>query len=278
MIICKWKVPSNHKKTNFKKMKRIIFAAFVVAWNLTSYAQADFYLNPNLGIAWNQYQNSNENITGNGTENYNFRDNDIIFSFLVGRRFENNLILETGLVYHNAENRYHLNFDESSSLAGSSVCFGEGYYCLPINIKYSISAINNKFRIVPYFGITYSRHFVASSPYLNGSMGSYSVESLDDITEVSGSTLKVTGYRTSNNNILLNCGVGLEYQLKETVYITLSANCTAGFRDINRLDVDVYLDDRTEFGEITYKGTKLYASVGVLKHYSLEKRSKKKGN
>lgn len=248
----------------------VIFIGFI--FYLNSIAQSDFYLKPTVGIVWNSYENSNGYITGNEDVVNIFWDNDWIFELLSGYKFENNLILESGFIYHNATNRYHLNnqhFSTSNNVGGSSVSLGEGFLCIPLNGKYSINIKNEKLKILPYFGVTWSTHKINSSPY----MTYYDIIFSQDASFVpldTSAIIKV--YRPSKNNILINYGIEFEYQILDNIIFTLSGNLTSGFRDMNIIDVDVITDDKVESGKIKFLGNKFYLSGGLKIPFGHSKR------
>lgn len=242
----------------------LILIGFVFC--LPSFAQSNFYIKPTVGIVWNSYTNSNENITGNEDVANIFWDNDWIFELLAGYKLENNLILESGFVYHNAANRYHLNYQHLSDLSivgGSSVSLGEGFFCIPLNVKYNINTKLEKIKIIPYLGVSWSTHKINSSPYMSDYDIIYEEGSTIDNPIPQDTTAIIKAYRPSKNNILINYGVEFEYQILDKLIFTLSGNFTSGFSDINRLDIDVILDDNVESGEIKYRGNKFYISGGL---------------
>lgn len=235
-----------------------------IVFSFQLFAQNNFYINPSLGIVWNSYNNSNKNITGNEDVANIFWDNDWILGFLAGYVFDNRVIIESGFMYHNAANRYHLNYPGLSIVGGSSVSLGEGYYCIPLNIKYKFETKIKKLYVLPYIGSTFSTHNINSSPYLTDHDILYS----DDLTPAKfpvpqDTTAVIQGYRTSKNNILINYGVGIEYHILKNMIFTLSGNFTSGFNDMNRLDIDVFLDNETETGQINYRGNKFFVSGGL---------------
>lgn len=248
----------------------LLLIGFVLC--IQSFAQSKFYINPNVGIVWNSYKNSNEKITGNEDVGNIFGDNDWIFDLLAGYKFDNNMILESGLIYHNAVNRYHLDYPELSNAGGSSVSLGEGFLCIPVNFKYNFKTKIEKLKIVPYIGVSWSTHKINSSPYMTVYDINYSEESTFDNPIPQDTTAIVKAYRPSKNNILINYGVGFEYQILEKLIFTLSGNFSSGFSDMNRLDVDVILEDRVESGEIKYLGNKFYISGGLQIPIGFSKR------
>lgn len=245
-------------------MKTILLVLIGFVLCLSTFAQSKFYVNPNVGIVWNSYKNSNEKITGNENVGNVFWDNDWILGLLAGYQFDNNMILESGLIYHNAANRYHLDYyPELSNCGGSSVSLGEGFLSVPVNVKYSFKTKIEKLKIVPYIGVSWSTHKINSSPYMTRYDIDYSEESTLYNPIALDTTAIIKAYRPSKNNILINYGVGFEYKILEKLILTLSGNLTSGFTDMNRLDIDVILEDRVESGEIKYQGNKLYISGGL---------------
>jgi hypothetical protein len=244
-------------------MKATLLILIGFVFYLQSSAQDKFYINPNVGIVWNSYRNSYENITGNEDVANVFWDNDWIFGLLAGYKLDNNLILESGFIYHNAVDRYHLNYSELSIVGGSSVSLGEGFYCIPLNIKYSFKTKIEKLKIIPYLGLTFSTHNINSSPYMTDYNIIYADESTFDNPIPLDTTAIIQAYRPSKNNVLINYGIGFEYQILDKLIFTLSGNFTSGFSDMNRLEVDVILADQIESGEIKYRGNKFFISGGL---------------
>ena len=69
-------------------MKRVFGILCGLLFITNVFAQNSFYLNPNIGIVWNSYENSNPNITGNEDVANVFWDNDWFFSFMLGYNFK----------------------------------------------------------------------------------------------------------------------------------------------------------------------------------------------
>lgn len=252
-------------------MKRTLLAFIGILLCLHSFAQQKFYINPSVGIVWNRYVDSNERITGNMDVGNIFWDNDCIPGFLVGYKFDNNIILESGLIYHNADNRFYFSYSEISDAGGGSGSLNEGYYCIPLNIKYRITPNIPRLKIVPYVGLSFSTHTINASPYTTMYHINYAEGSTLNNMIPLDTTAIIRGYRPSKNNILINTGVSLEYQIFDRLIFTLSSNFTFGFRDFNRLDIDVILPDRIEYGEIAYRGNKFYISAGVMIPFGFKK-------
>jgi hypothetical protein len=254
-------------------MKNWSFVLIGIFFCLQTSAQEKFYVNPNIGLVWNSYSNSNERITGNEKIGNIFWDNDLIIDLLTGYKFDNNLILETGFVYHNAVNRYYLDYPDLVIRGGSTVSLGEGYLSIPINVKYNINTKLNKLKIIPYLGLSYSTHKINSSPYdknydiLYGEGSTFENPIPEDTTAI------IQSHRISKNVILFNYGIALEYQLFENLYFTFSSNFTTGFKTMNRVSVDVFLENQTEKGSIEYKGNKFYISGGIKFPFSIGNRS-----
>ena len=247
-------------------MRTLLLIVIGFVFCLSSLAQSNFYIKPTVGIVWNSYKNSNENITGNEDVANIFWDNDWVFEFLAGYKLKNNLILESGLVYHNAANRYHLNnayYTDLSLVGGSSVSLDEGFLCIPLNVKYSINTKFKRLRIIPYLGASWSTHKINTAPYTTTHDIIYAEESSIDNLIPQDTTAIITAYRPTKNTILINYGLELEYQIFDKLIFTLSGNFTSGFSDLNRLDVDVITDSKVESGQIKYRGNKFYISGGL---------------
>ncbi|MDH5476196.1 MAG: hypothetical protein OEX22_10930 [Cyclobacteriaceae bacterium] len=227
-----------------------------------SYSQNNIYYSSNVGVVWNSYANSNPHITGNEDVGNIFWDNDFIIGVLVGCEFRNNLILESGAQYHNAMNRYFLNFTDLKR-GSSNISLGEGFLDIPLNIKYKINSGIEKLNIVPYLGVTISNHTINTNPYYT----IYDIEyegNLPPINLVPVDTISiVNAYRPLKTSILINGGIGFEYTFFKRMTFTLSGNFTTGFNDMNKLTVVVFRENQTEYGEIIYQGTKFYLATSI---------------
>ena len=226
-------------------------------------AQNSFYLNPNVGIVWNSYDNSNPNITGNESVANIFWDNDWFFNFLFGYNLKNNITLESGIEYHNAVNRYHLNYEGFADGGGSFISLGEGFLSIPINIKYNIKTKIEGLTIVPYLGISLSTHKINSNPYVVIYNVDYKQDSITNNPILVYTTSVAKAYRPNKTNLLINGGLGLEYLLFKNITFTLYGNFTAGFVDMNKLSVEVLFEDESEYGDIIYSGNKFYLTAGI---------------
>lgn len=244
-------------------MKKVFFIGIVVLFCSQANAQDRFFVNPKVGIVWNSYSNSNENIMGNENVANVFWDNDWIFELLAGYQFGNRMIIESGLIYHNAVNRYYFDYSELNCSGGSLVSLGEGFLCIPLNVKYSIETSLKNLVIVPYLGVSYSTHKINASPYMNIYEEVYSEWSVPPDLIPLDTTAVVSAYRPTKNNVVLNYGVGVEYKVLKNLVFTLSGNFTNGFRIHNRIDAEVILEDRVESGSIAYRGNKFYLSAGI---------------
>jgi hypothetical protein len=247
-------------KLFISKIFGILFSLLIIT-NVN--AQNSFYLNPNVGIVWNSYDNSNPNITGNEDVANIFWDNDWFFNFMFGYNFKYNLTLESGIEYHNAVNRYHLNYEGLTDGGGSFVSFGEGFLSIPINIKYNINTKIKRLKIVPYVGISLSTHKINSNPYVVIHNVNYEGNSMTNNPIPEDTTSIVKAYRPNKTNLLINGGLGLEYVLFKNITFTLYANFTAGFVDMNKLSVEVLFEDESEYGDIVYRGNKFYLTGGI---------------
>lgn len=244
-------------------MKRIFGILCGLLFITSVFAQNNFYLNPNIGIVWNSYENSNPNITGNEDVANIFWDNDWFFNFMLGYNFKYNLTLESGIEYHNAVNRYYLNYEGLTDGGSSFVSLGEGYLSIPINIKYNINTKIKRLKIVPYLGISLSTHKINSNPYVVIHNIDYEENSMTNNPIPVDTTSIAKAYRLNKTNILLNGGLGLEYVLFKDIIFTLYGNFTTGFVDMNKLTVEVLFEDESEYGDIVYSGNKFYLTGGI---------------
>ncbi len=202
-----------------------------------------------------------------------FANNDLFSGILLGYNLGKNLTIESGIQYHNAVNRVALNYEEISLSSTSSVCLMEGFINIPLNIKYNINTGINNLNIVPYIGMTISTHALGKGKYFETYDFIYKDEQpqLQSQSQPIDTLMKITGYRPTAVGILLNTGIGVEYKLFDKIILTLYGNFTAGFDELNKLSVEVYLNDKTEYGDVIFKGNKFYLSGGIKIPFSIGK-------
>jgi hypothetical protein len=229
----------------------------------TTHAQQSFYLKPSMGIVWNGYENSNSRITGNEKIGNIFWDNDWIFGMLVGYNLSSKFSIETGMIYHNAANRYHFDYNSLTSVGGSSVSLGDGFYEIPLNIKYSFKTGIENLKLIPYLGISGATRTIKAERYSTIHIVDYETTNAIEKPVPIDTTATINVFNPRKNSVLINGGLGLEYTPFDGIIITIYGNFTSGFNDMNELDVEVFLKDRTENGTIAFRGNKFYLSGGI---------------
>lgn len=240
--------------------------AIGVIFCFNSFAQSYFYVEPIAGVVWNNYQNSNVNITGNENVKNIFWDNDYIWEIRTGFKFKNNLILESGVAYHIAADRYWLrteHFSEISHAGGTTTGLFDGFLSVPLNLKYNFQTMVKNLSIVPYFGLAWSTHGKSTTPSSPAYTIDYYFENPGDGFLRADTLAYTITHRPVENNLLINYGLGIEYQILNRLIFTLNGNFTHGFTDMNRFSVNVLSNEGTESGTIRYRGNKFYLSGGV---------------
>jgi hypothetical protein len=254
-------------------MKTLSFLILILLAVLHTKAQTKdkFYINPNIGIVWNSYDNTNPNITGNENVANIFWDNDLFLGALLGYNMGKNLTIESGIQYHNAVNRVALNYEGMSLIGTSYVSFFEGFINIPLNIKYNINTGVKNLNIVPYLGLTLSTHTLGKGNFFESYNCDY--DYISGQPQPTDTLMKISGYRPTVAAVLLNIGMGVEYNLLNKIIFTFYGNFTVGFQDINKLSVEVFLGDNTEYGDVIFKGNKFYMSGGIKIPFSFDKKS-----
>lgn len=137
------------------------------------------------------------------------------------------------------------------------------YFLIPVNVKYSISTPVESLKVIPYAGITLSMHTQEVGVFGTMYNEVYDPESTFPNLVVTDTSSIIRIGRPSNNNILLNAGANIEYQVLNWLVVSLSGNFTFGFTDLNRIEVEVLKPEGTEYGDIIYRGNKFYLAAGL---------------
>ncbi|MDA3865536.1 MAG: outer membrane beta-barrel protein [Salinivirgaceae bacterium] len=239
---------------------------------LTLFGQSKFYINPSMGIVWNEYNNSNPRITGNEKVSNIFWDNDFIIGLMAGYNFHSQFIIESGVRYHNAANRYSLDFENNPHGGGSTISLGEGFLEIPVNVKYNIPTGIKNLYVTPYIGAAISTHKINKNPYTSSYTFEYDTIITNTLPTPSDTIDHISASRPTKNTILLTGGLGVEYTVYENIVFSIQGNFTMGFEPMNKLDVLFFSDQGTESGEIVYEGKKFFLTAGI--HIPISCKSK----
>lgn len=239
-------------------MKKFVLI-ILFSCSIAIYAQEGFYINPRFGASYSFNETTHERILGNDKYLHGISP-DLIIDLLTHYSFKNNLVFESGIQVHFARDRAYIYYDTEIESRSGLQLGGKTYILIPLNIKYKINIGIKNFKLIPYTGVTYSKNFNEKSFYGEVSSSSMTIQNEVVLHEIEGT---IGFYGLSNNNFLINSGLGFEYELRNKMALNLSFNYTWGNEDITKITVDMIENGNPLSGDIFYKDDKIYLSLGI---------------
>lgn len=220
--------------------------------NIEDSSEKDWYITGRFGFA----SQSNHDNSDNMIQAPTFIGNSVISEILLGYRFYNNWIIETGLGTHQLSHGYSINRDHGFGHGSTSSTGGVDYVGIPLRIKHQFGLINNRFTLSPYIGLT---NMISFKEGQQGAGGESHYSRNDEPETIT----KTTRFIDRKYGILIGGGATFEYRLNKTFSLVFNGERNYGLHKLSHVHVEHQVDEQTYLADIFNRGSGFKFSTGI---------------
>lgn len=212
---------------------KTVLSTVLLVFTQAGFSQNRTYLGVEFGPKFDIYQYA-DNGDALYTKPFLFSP---IYGVTVGQEINRTFTLETGFFINDYGESYRIRGDIGWSSSSGIIA-----YQIPFRLKARLNLVNDRLNLISTLGYT----FAINNDYGSEGYGSYAtsgnIPGFNQRTE----TRDTSRYDFRRNYGMLETGLALEYQFKNSLSLYLAANYMMGFNRVIEMDVHYRIDNRPE--------------------------------
>lgn len=230
----------------FVKALFILLPFFAIGQNKT-------YLGLEIGPKFEVYQYTDN---GDGLSTKPFFHSPI-YGLTIGQELSKTFIVETGFFINDYGESFRVEGDIGYRISNAILA-----YQIPLRLKARLNLIKDRLSLVSTIGYTLAINSDFGSSGGGSSFSSTSGAFSNDSTRIED----VSNYSLQRHYGLLETGLGLEYQLPNSLTLSLSANYMTGFKKVVDMDVDYWINDGPQQSANVFSNGDYFSIVFGIKY------------
>ncbi len=215
-------------------MIKSVFVFLLVLLPLISFGQNKTYVGVEIGPKFEMYKYI-DNGDGLYTKPFFYSP---IYGLTLGQELSKSFILETGIYINDYGQSFRIKGDNGYSTSNGLLA-----YQIPLRLKTRVNLLKERLFMVTTIGYTFAFNNGYGS---SGSGYSYTNSPEFESYNYSTRTEQVSDYSLRKTYGLIETGLSLEFQLKNSMAFYISSNYLKGFNRVVEIDVNYWINDEPE--------------------------------
>jgi hypothetical protein len=189
-----------------------------------------------------------------------------IYGLTIGREINKTFVGEIGLFINDYGESYRIKGDFGYGTSNAILALQ-----IPLRLKARLNLIHEKLDLTTTIGY----HFAINTDYESSGSGSTFTSSSGPESNDSTRTQSISTYNLKKSYGLIETGIALEYELKNSLKLVLSANYVTGFNRIVEVEIDYWInEDPVQTGKVFSMGNYYSVTFGLsypISHFWVKK-------